>query len=391
MPVVLSQISGVQLLGVPKIGSADAISMADGVFEIVNEWNLQDKIVGICFDLTNPNSGEFGGAALYLERLFGRPLFKCACRHHLLEIMLRGAFEAHFGGTHAPLPSFFARFQKEWSTIDQTKYEAGIKNDFVRTALEDVSEDIIEFCEKELENHFVRDDYKELLELTLIFLGVKPPSGKVHFRPPGAMHHARWMSKALYALKIFMFLKFFQLSKVDIDALTYFCSFVVRFYVKAWTRCTRAVEAPQNDLNFMKGIHAYAAIDPVTSKVIFKKFGTHLWYLAEETIALAFFDDNVSIEEKRVMRDTLRAQPPKNDETRVFRLTIRPTQMSNLQEWKLHQFITENTITFFDRFKFSMNFMDKDPSEWKDDEEYKEILQSLADLQVVNDHAERAV
>lgn len=35
--------------------------------------------------------------------------------------------------------------------------------------------------------------------------------------------------------------------------------------------------------------------------------------------------------------------------------------------------------------------MNKDPSEWMDDEDYIEIQQNLAKLQVVNDHAERAV
>ena len=140
-----------------------------------------------------------------------------------------------------------------------------------------------------------------------------------------------------------------------------------------------------------QGIQAYANIDQTSSKTILKKFSTHLWYLGEENIALAFFDDTVAIEEKRAMRDTIRAQPPKNDDTRVFRLQISPSRMSNLQEWKLHQFITENTVTFFERFNFPMNFMDKDPREWKDDEEYKEIQRTLAELQVVNDHAERAV
>lgn len=36
-----------------------------------------------------------------------------------------------------------------------------------------------------------------------------------------------------------------------------------------------------------------------------KKFLGHLWYLSEELIAFAFFDDNVSSETKRKMVDAM--------------------------------------------------------------------------------------
>ena len=58
---------------------------------------------------------------------------------------------------------------------------------------------VASFATSELTNHQPRDDYKEFLELALLFLGVVPPRG-VRFLAPGAYHHARWMSKALYAI-----------------------------------------------------------------------------------------------------------------------------------------------------------------------------------------------
>lgn len=389
MPVVISQKSGAQLLSVPKIGSGSAIDMADGVFTAVKEWNIQENIIGLSFDLTNANSGQWGGAAFLLERLFGRSLLKLGCQHHLYEIMLRAAYEAHFGATSAPTPPIFERFRKDWPTINQSNFEPGIRSSFIKRQLEDISDDIIEFCQNELENKFVRDDYKELLVLTLIFLG--EDSGQIRFRPPGAMHHARWMSKAIYALKMFMFSKVFSMSEIEKEALILFCLFIIRFYVRAWTRCTHAMEAPLQDLNFLKEIDRYSDCDPKISAVILNKFRTHLWYLAEETIALAFFDDNISHEQKRKMVETLHDQPPKNDETRVFRLIIPRSQMSNVQDWELHEFITENTITFFDRFKTSATFLNEDPADWKNNDDYKEMQQILSNLQVVNDHAERSV
>ena len=63
----------------------------------------------------------------------------------------------------------------------------------------DVKADIIEFANKHLEEKQPQDDYREFLELALIFLGEIPPRG-VCFMAPGAMHHARWMSKVIYSL-----------------------------------------------------------------------------------------------------------------------------------------------------------------------------------------------
>ena len=47
----------------------------------------------------------------------------------------------------------------------------------------------------------MRDDYRELIELSIIFLG-EDKDKKLKIRPPGAMHQARWMARAIYSLKI---------------------------------------------------------------------------------------------------------------------------------------------------------------------------------------------
>ena len=47
------------------------------------------------------------------------------------------------------------------------------------------------------------DDYRELLELSLIYMGRIPPRG-IHLVAPGAIHQARWMAKAIYLLKLFL-------------------------------------------------------------------------------------------------------------------------------------------------------------------------------------------
>ena len=46
-----------------------------------------------------------------------------------------------------------------------------------------------------------QSDYLELLELALLFLGAST-SNSIHFKAPGANHHARWMAKIIYSFKI---------------------------------------------------------------------------------------------------------------------------------------------------------------------------------------------
>ena len=62
-----------------------------------------------------------------------------------------------------------------------------------------------------LEQKLPRNDYKGILELAfpfislnvIVFLGLAP-AREVSFMSPGAMHHARSMSKVIYSLKIWM-------------------------------------------------------------------------------------------------------------------------------------------------------------------------------------------
>ena len=102
----------------------------------------------------------------------------------------------------------------------------------------------------------LRHDYLELGTLTLLFLGGTIPKNlrNVTIKSPGAYHHARWMSKVLYTLKIALLKK--QLGKYyksehleDIYNLAIFLSL---FYTKAWLTCTDAANSPSNDLELMK-------------------------------------------------------------------------------------------------------------------------------------------
>lgn len=70
--------------------------------------------------------------------------------------------------------------------------------------LNNVRDEILKFAKTKLLDSFLCDDYKEFLQLIVIFLGGKLEKN-FNFRQPGAYHFARWMAKGIYLLKMLLF------------------------------------------------------------------------------------------------------------------------------------------------------------------------------------------
>ncbi|GBP85742.1 PiggyBac transposable element-derived protein 4 [Eumeta japonica] len=121
-----------QLLGAPKLQSGTAINQGKAIVDVLNDWELTNRIEAICFDTTSVNTGD-----LFVKIFY------------------------------------------------------------------------------QIETSQPRNDYKELLDLSCIFLGGTPPGG-IKFKAPGAAHHARWLAKAIYCLKIYMFNKQFHINQNEV-------------------------------------------------------------------------------------------------------------------------------------------------------------------------------
>ena len=106
---------------------------------------------------------------------------------------------------------------------------------------EDIQEEMIKFIEGVMTiDTQPRDDYRELMELTLLFLGRSPSRG-TRFRVPGANHQARWMAKVIYTFKVWMFRNQFRLTSHEQKGLRDLCIFFSRIYVKVWITAPLAV------------------------------------------------------------------------------------------------------------------------------------------------------
>lgn len=189
-----------KFLGAPKVHPATGENIANVVYETIIKWKLEKHIKGISFDTTSVNTGVDNGVIAVLNRKLGIDLVNMACRHHVYEISLHGTFQTKFGSSSAPEVPLFERFAKSWSQLNHDTFKSGIEDEFVCLEVNSTErENIKTFCGEQLKKKQIRDDYKEFLELALIFLGEKKfDEKKLGFRLPGPTSHARWMAKAIY-------------------------------------------------------------------------------------------------------------------------------------------------------------------------------------------------
>ncbi|KYN06617.1 hypothetical protein ALC62_02431 [Cyphomyrmex costatus] len=384
LAVLVSGKGNIKLLGIPIIESGTGAAQAQAVYELILEWNIADRVKAMCFDTTASNSGPMSGTCTLLENKLGKSLLALPCRHHILELPLSAVFNFLFGASNGPEIKLFQRFQKAWSTIDKSQYESGLQDSNLSYLITPLREDLVIFIQNQMKMFQPRDDYKELLQLALLFMGensIKP----VNIRAPGAVHRARWMAKTIYCLKIYLFRKQFPITKSELAALRQFNIFTVGIYLKNWYTCQNATLAPVNDLQLMKDLLEYKTVNTKVSEIAFATMSRHTWYLSEKLIALAFFDSSVPVEIKRAMVSSLTKEGSRNP---LRRIIVDKTTIANQE---LDNFVTKNTMEFFKMMQIPDDFLKQDLIFWSDIDDYLNARSILQQLNVVNDVAERGV
>jgi hypothetical protein len=393
LPILVSGHNVVKLLSVPKLHDGTAATTSQEIVRTMDEWGLRDRIKGLCFDTTASNTGVIGGVCVRLETEMDRHLLNLACRHHVAEIMLEKVFSLN-DVSKSPNMEIFGHFRDYWPRVDQNAFSTAMNDETTAAVITPWRNNILDFALAQLETFQPRDDYRELLELTIIFLGGVPPAG-VRFRYPGAIHRARWMARAIYSIKMWLFRGEYNLqlrsgssrsacySDRVWEHLKKVCLFVTSVYVKYWFQTPSSAGAPRNDLNLLHTLSEYPERD--VAKAAITAFGRHLWYLSELLVGFSFFDDDVSADEKRLMVVAIKEtegsdEPPKR---------VAPFLDASMKQ--LHHFVTRSTGRFFEILGLSDEFLDLDPAEWGDQEIYKKNRDVVRSVKVVNDLAERGV
>ena len=191
--------------------------------------------------------------------------------------------------------------------------------------------------------------------------------------------------RAIYSLKLYLFRNQFQLIASELQGITAKALFIALIYVKYWIEAPLTLQAPSNDLQFMQDLETYTIIDAKVGEAAIRKMSQHLWYLSELCIALAFFDYNVSVSEKKLMVDSFKNAESKDGLKKLSAKGIAFTSR------KLSDSVTTKTMEFFSILGMDSIFLSTDPTFWQDDETYLRNRVIAESLVVVNDCAERGI
>lgn len=180
-------------------------------------------------------------------------------------------------------------------------------------------------------------------------------------------------------------MNFFYTVGDELTGLIEFNVFTVKIYLKQWFTCYCAIEAPFNDLLFLRALRNYRQNNDHIAREAEKVLGRHLWYISEILIGFSFFDERLN------HNDLLRMVAALNRETRgnIF-------QNNNVianDNIHISDLVSKETKNFFYIIghQNTINFINQHPSQWKQDDEYKKLKEIANGLSVVNDPAERAI
>jgi hypothetical protein len=393
LPVLVSGHNVVKLLAVPKLVDGTAKVATEAIVKIIDEWGLRGRVKALCFDTTAVNSGVIGGVSTRLELELDKELLHLACRHHIAEIMLEKVFSLN-DVSKSPNMEIFVHFREYWPKVNQDAFSTAMADEGTAALVEPWKDNIIAFAAAQLENFQPRDDYRELLELTIIFLGGVPRRG-IRFMYPGAVHRARWMARAIYCIKMWLFRSEYPLQQRSgisrslstsdrlWSHLKRVCLFVTCVYVKYWFESPSSTGAPRNDLNLVESLTHYP--DKDIANAASAAFGRHLWYLSELLVGFSFFDQDVSAEEKRKMVVALKEREGCEQPSKRIPMFFQSSSKG------LHDFVTKSTMRFFKILDLSEDFLEQDPSEWEKEASYQRSRETVHSMKVINDLAERGV
>ncbi|KAE8741230.1 hypothetical protein FOCC_FOCC013245, partial [Frankliniella occidentalis] len=181
-----------------------------------------------------------------------------------------------------------------------------------------------------------RDDYRELLELVLLFAGEKPGK-EVTFHSPEAEQSEAWMFRGQ-----------FPLTELPEKGLRQLCIFGFNIYIKRWIgAATIAAISPREDLNLFHELRALSkeGLLEQEAAAAFQKLKGALWYLSDRLIPLAIFDDQLSFKEKEdiaIAQIETTKKPSKNN----IRWRHSPADIE--ETTGLADLITTDSIQFYD-------------------------------------------
>ena len=304
-----------QVLGVPAADSSKGVDQRDVLTKLIEEWGVTEHIIALGFDTTASNTGVHAGAVTLVEQYLGRAVMWCACQRHVHELHIKHASEYVFGPTTGPSDKMFKKLRDNWGELkDNIDYEdiSGFDHDqFSKTVVEQEAKITLEFCKRCLVNgSFPREDYKELVQLTAVWLGGVSAVEGFRFQWPGAFHSARFMAKDLYLLKMDLLssqLSF--LTKEEKENIAQLARFIGVYFSRWFLKCALASAAPYQSLVSFGQMIDFSVYDPGLAFTVMDSMNRHTWYLTEQWVVVCLVDGKCPVKERKAVAKALHKTP----------------------------------------------------------------------------------
>ena len=173
--------------------------------KILEEYDLISKVCGVCFDTTSSNTGSKKGSLIGIAREIDKYLLLLAYRHHIIELRLVHFCEAVIKeNSVAPENPLIVKFKHmfenpnfKYGKNNLTTFDCKTMEGIV---LKEAARKTLDYCETYITKKcHMRNDRRELADLTMQYLS---PSAHFKLMKTGAVHHARYLGKSLYYLKL---------------------------------------------------------------------------------------------------------------------------------------------------------------------------------------------
>lgn len=392
MAVVLCNVMTGQdrIIDIVEMNSGTAEVGARAVTETLVAWGITgDYLIGGAFDTTNTNSGGTSGIISRIELKLGKRLLHIYCRHHSYERLVNDVADLVLGISTSPETTLYKRLQDIWLQVDTAEIELLPSGEWTRK--------FVEFCQQYLRNcskASIKDDYKEVVVLSLLLLGEFPQDLSYSVHSVGSVSSARWMAKVICELKIALYstqlIALGMITANEAQVHRRLASFLLQYYVRQWLQCTDGTNAAPNDLALYKDLLKANKEHVTYANAMLNRLDAHLWFLSEELVVLCLFSTNLTDHVKRQCAKQMLQYWGRMEEgyTRRGKL-ITPELRERTQLWDL--FGPGSWLLFKLLGIEGKSFVKKSVGEWESDMDYRKVKNVVENIKVVNDGAERAI
>ena len=159
----------IKLLDSTNINGETGLNQAIAIKDMVEGLSIVNKGVALCFDPTAFNTGKIA------ETFYRHSLWWTSCRHHMLGIVLGNAFRVVFGPTSRPAVDFFDILTTKRPTLNLflTTFLKGSIGSIQVKGHKVKPIQILQNLHLDKNAYLLRNDFKELLELSLVYLDPK--------------------------------------------------------------------------------------------------------------------------------------------------------------------------------------------------------------------------